>query len=185
MSKELTTLLSQAEPTSLAYCGLDRTSMWDNRTLDSWNDMRVALLGNAAHPMAAQYDPTAVNMTIEDAVCLASTIGFSPYDFSAKEAGDNMHEQYYGTRAEIDFGELLYIEEKLLHKTASGFTGAVRNILARFLARRGGQASQQGERWRKHFTVLERDLGYYRSIPRPSTESKPSNHNTTSSPDSS
>ena len=51
--------------------------MWvlcDREPVDKWIDGRVALLGDAAHPML-QYMAQGACMAMEDAVCLADSLG--------------------------------------------------------------------------------------------------------------
>jgi 3-hydroxybenzoate 6-monooxygenase len=52
----------------------------DRDPTDRWVDGRVALLGDAAHPML-QYFAQGACMALEDAVCLADLLGAMPDDF--------------------------------------------------------------------------------------------------------
>jgi len=65
---------------------LDKINVWkmwvlcDREPVRGWSKGRVALLGDAAHPML-QYLAQGANMAIEDAVVLAATLELSGYDF--------------------------------------------------------------------------------------------------------
>jgi salicylate hydroxylase len=52
----------------------------DREPVDKWTDGRVALLGDAAHPML-QYMAQGACMAMEDAVCLAHMVEAFPDDF--------------------------------------------------------------------------------------------------------
>jgi 3-hydroxybenzoate 6-monooxygenase len=67
---------------------LERIETWrmwvlcDREPVKGWAKGRVALLGDAAHPML-QYLAQGANMATEDAVCLAETMAETPHDLPA------------------------------------------------------------------------------------------------------
>jgi 2-polyprenyl-6-methoxyphenol hydroxylase-like FAD-dependent oxidoreductase len=64
---------------------IDTWRMWvlcDREPVKTWTHGRVALLGDAAHPML-QYLAQGACMATEDAVCLAESLAASPHDIPA------------------------------------------------------------------------------------------------------
>ncbi len=59
-----------------------RWVLCDREPQENWVDGRVALLGDAAHPML-QYMAQGACMALEDAVCLGETLGAEPDDIPA------------------------------------------------------------------------------------------------------
>lgn len=77
------------EPVRAALPNLWRDRCWrmyDREPITTWVDGRLALTGDAAHPMF-QYLAQGACQALEDAACLAESIGKNPDDWDAALAG--------------------------------------------------------------------------------------------------
>ncbi len=77
----------------------------DREPVLSWTDGRVALLGDAAHPML-QYFAQGACMALEDAVCLADAVGSSGEDLAQAFATYNARRVLRTTRVQLQSREI-------------------------------------------------------------------------------
>jgi len=82
----------------------------DREPVETWIDGRVALLGDAAHPML-QYFAQGAAMAMEDAVCLSHMVEAHPADIEAALAAYQAQRVVRTARVQIDsrlIGEYIY-----------------------------------------------------------------------------
>ncbi|MEP7205318.1 MAG: 3-hydroxybenzoate 6-monooxygenase [Casimicrobiaceae bacterium] len=97
----------------------------DRDPVERWTDGRVALLGDAAHPML-QYFAQGACMALEDAVCLADTVGAHRNDLDAAFTAYNRERLLRTTRLQLQSRE---IGNHVYHP--AGPHAALRNSLMR------------------------------------------------------
>jgi salicylate hydroxylase len=122
---------------------LDKIETWrmwvlcDREPVRKWNDGRVVLLGDAAHPML-QYLAAGAGMAMEDAVCLS--------DFLEKNGGDVV-------KTFAEYPEARYLRTGRVQLTArfygdiyhaAGVTRELRNMM---LSGRDPEAAYKGMEW--------------------------------------
>ncbi|MGC1464741.1 MAG: 3-hydroxybenzoate 6-monooxygenase [Pseudolabrys sp.] len=110
---------------------IDHGSDWkvwvlcDRDPNENWVDGRIALLGDAAHPML-QYFAQGACMALEDAVCLAEAIGEGPVELSSALENYRIYRVVRATRVQL---QSRAIGEHIYHP--AGAHALVRNAIMR------------------------------------------------------
>jgi len=171
---ELERVVEQAEPNSLAFAGLDLTSHWTHEVNGQrWNDLRVVLLGSAAHPLLRS-EPGAVNLECEDAVTLAAALrtlptlhssSTSPSSSSSSslhsaQCAQHLHDFYFASRMPLIAAIRSEYEGALtVRTTEQSLADSVRNFFVRpHFSRLGIAASHQATITRNHYLHLTKAL---------------------------